>query len=366
MQDVLVLHTRSRVCEAAFGGQVLAAPKYTFSACKSVVSLAVGLLIDDGVLHLEDKVADLFEDLLPPAARRRLRSMSVEDLLTMRSGIVFSEAESLTESDWVRGFLNSTMKGEPGGAFHYNSLNTYMLSAIIWPQNRQDSLGLSPGAALRASGHHRHPVGDLSRRHRKGGLGPVYSTGGSGQAGTAGHGRRTVGRTQLISQDYLRAATTAHANPPSEFGDFDYGYQVWVGRRDNAFLFNGMLGQNVLGFRDSGILVVTNAGADTDFQESRYFEIVSRYFGGTFPDTIPEDDSVCLRLAEYAAALSDYHRAMGALDSAAAPFLDRSFDTSDPRAAAVGLLPMVLQALHNNYTSGVVSVAVSTRGGLRS
>ena len=47
-----------------------------------------------------------------------------------------------------------------------------------------------------------------------------------------------------------------------------------------------MLGQNVLGFRDSGILVVTNAGADTDFQESRYFEIVSRYFGGTFPDTI--------------------------------------------------------------------------------
>ncbi len=131
MQDVLILRHGQVLCEAAFGGQVLAAPKYTFSACKSVVSLAVGLLIDDGVLHLEDKVADLFEDLLPPAARRRLRSMSVEDLLTMRSGIVFSEAESLTESDWVRGFLNSTMKGEPGGAFHYNSLNTYMLSAIV-------------------------------------------------------------------------------------------------------------------------------------------------------------------------------------------------------------------------------------------
>ena len=92
MQDVLILRHGQVLCEAAFGGQVLAAPKYTFSACKSVVSLAVGLLIDDGLLRLEDKVADLFEDLLPPASRRRLRSMSVEDLLTMRSGIVFSEA----------------------------------------------------------------------------------------------------------------------------------------------------------------------------------------------------------------------------------------------------------------------------------
>ena len=364
MQDVLILRHGQVLCEAAFGGQVLAAPKYTFSACKSVVSLAVGLLIDDGVLHLEDKVADLFEDLLPPAARRRLRNMSVEDLLTMRSGIVFSEAESLTESDWVRGFLNSTMKGEPGGAFHYNSLNTYMLSAIVCrkagktlsaflqerlfePLGITDTLWETCPAGIEKGGW-----GLYIRPEDLAKLGQLVMDGG-----------RWGGR-QLISQDYLRAATTAHANPPSEFGDFDYGYQIWVGRRDNAFLFNGMLGQNVLGFRDSGILVVTNAGADTDFQESRYFEIVSRYFGGTFPDTIPEDDSACLRLAEYAAALSDYHRAMGALDSAATPFLDRSFDTSDPRAAAVGLLPMVLQALHNNYTSGVVSVAVSTRGGL--
>ena len=153
---------------------MLAAPKYTFSACKSVVSLAVGLLIDDGLLHLEDKVADLFEDLLPPASRRRLRNMSVEDLLTMRSGIVFSEAESLTESDWVRGFLNSTMKGEPGGAFHYNSLNTYIALRHRLPQNRQDSLGLSPGAALRAFGYHRHPVGDLSRGIEKGGWGLIF------------------------------------------------------------------------------------------------------------------------------------------------------------------------------------------------
>ena len=175
-------------------------------------------------------------------------------------------------------------------------------------------------------------------------------------------GGRWGGR-QLISQDYLRAATTAHANPPSEFGDFDYGYQIWVGRRDNAFLFNGMLGKMSWASGTAASWCHQRRGGHR-LPGEPVLRDRQPLLRRDLPRYIPEDDSACLRLAEYAAALSDYHRAMGALDSAAAPFLDRSFDTSDPRAAAVGLLPMVLQALHNNYTSGVVSVAVSARGGL--
>lgn len=35
----------------------------------------------------------------------------------------------------------------------------------------------------------------------------------------------------------------------------------------------------------------------------------------------------------------------------------------DPRAVSAGLLPLSLQALHNNYTAGVTSVALSVKGG---
>ena len=170
--------------------------------------------------------------------------------------------------------------------------------------------------------------------------------------------------TRLISQEFIQAATTAHATPPPELGDFNYGYQIWVGRKANAFLFNGMLGQNVLGFRDSGILLVTNAGADTDYQESRYFEIVDRYFGGQFPDSLPEDPQATERLQETVAALSSYNHPSLPLDSRAEPFLHHSFEVDDPKAASVGLLPVALQALHNNYTAGLTSIAVSVRGEL--
>lgn len=77
-----------------------------------------------------------------------------------------------------------------------------------------------------------------------------------------------------------------------------------------------------------------------------------------------EDQEAARQLAGTVRSLSYYSRPPEPLDGRAGPFLNRSFSAADPRAASVGLLPMVLQSLHNNYTAGVVSVAVSVRGGL--
>lgn len=364
MQDVLILRHGQVLCGASYDSQILTAPKHTFSACKSVTALAIGLLIDDGILHLEDKVADLFEDLATAAVRRRFKNMSVEDLLTMRSGVLFSEPEALTETDWIKAFLNSSLKGEPGAEFHYNSLNTYMLSAIVC---RKTGKGLLPFLEERLFG----PMGitdvlweKCPMGIEKGGWGLYIRPEDIAKLGQLVMDNGMWQGTRLISQEFIQAATTAHATPPPELGDFNYGYQIWVGRKANAFLFNGMLGQNVLGFRDSGILLVTNAGADTDYQESRYFEIVDRYFGGQFPDSLPEDPQATERLQKTVAALSSYIHPSLPLDAQAEPFLHHSFEVDDPKAASVGLLPVALQALHNNYTAGLTSIAVSVRGEL--
>ncbi len=368
MQDVMVLRRGCVLCEAAFGSQDLRAAKSTFSACKSVTSLAVGLLVDDGVLDLTEKVADIFGDLCTPAVRRRLKDLTVEHLLTMRAGIQFSEAEALTEADWVRRFLNASVRGEPGTDFLYNSLNSYILSAIIAlkagkgvhqlvrerlfaPLGITDTLWETCPAGIDKGGW-----GFYIRPEDMAKLGQLVLDGGLWQG------------ERLLSQTYLDAALTAHAVPPETTGDFNYGYHIWVGRRENTFLFNGMLGQNVLGFRDSGILLVTNAGADTDFQESRYFEMVSRYFGGAFPDRLEPDPDARRELEETASALSAYRlepQTIAGQDQAlTAPFLQRSFAAAEPKAVSAGLLPVALQALHNNYTAGVTSLAVSVRGDL--
>lgn len=363
-QDVMILRNGKVVCEAAYGSQDLRSVKYTFSACKSVVSLAIGLLSDDGALSVRDEVADIFDEDGSTNLRRKLKGMTVEDLLTMRSGVLFTEAEALTEADWVRRFLGDSLKGEPGTEFAYSSLNTYMLSAIV-----RRKAGKSLTEFLRERLFDPMGITDVHwetcpKGIEKGGWGlyirpeDLAKLGQLVMDGGLWHGER------LISREYLTAATAAHAVPPAETGDFNYGYQIWVGRQEDTFLFNGMLGQNVLGFRDSGIIVLTNAGADTDFQESRYFEIVSRYFGGMFPSSLPEDGEAREALASAVRALSAYSRRPEAIGAAAAPFLNRTFPVRDSRAASVGLLPLALQALYNNYTSGVTSVAVSVKGEL--
>ena len=364
MQTVMVLRHGQVLCEAAFGSQTLLAPTYTFSACKSVVSLAIGLLADDGLLAVTDKVEDIFE---VPGLRRRLKDLTVEDLLTMRAGLLFTEAEALTETDWVRRFLSAAQKSEPGADFFYNSLNTYLLSAIVCRKTGRGLTDLLQERLFTPMGitdvlWEKCPMGV-----EKGGWGLYIRPEDAAKLGQLVMDGGVWRGQRLLSGEYLAAALAPHAIPPASTGDFNYGYQIWVGRRENTFLFNGMQGQNVLGFPDSGILVVTNAGEDTDFQESRYFEIVSRYFGGAFPEALPPDSAESSRLAETVRDLSAYSGQALTVEQAgegAGLFLNRSFTTQDPMAPSVGLLPVVLQALHNSYTQGVESVAVSVRDGL--
>ena len=222
-QSVMILRNGNVICEAAYGAQNLQAAKYTFSACKSVVSLAVGLLADDGALSVEDEVSSFFEESGSTALRRRLRGMTVEDLLTMRSGVLFTEAEALTEADWARRFLGDYLKSESGAEFAYNSLNTYMLSAIVCRRT-----GRSLTEFLRERLFEPMDITDIHwetcpKGIEKGGwglyirpedlakLGQLVMNGGLWQ------GKR------LISQEYLTAATTAHAQVPETVGDFKYG-----------------------------------------------------------------------------------------------------------------------------------------------
>ena len=362
VQNILILRDGKLLCAASFGAQTADAPKHTFSACKSVTSLAIGLLIDDGKLHLSDTLEELFPDMLSAVTARRLREVTVEDLLTMRSGIQFAEAQSATEGQWLRAIFSDAPADEPGTVFHYNSLNSYLLAAIVTrisgkslsaflQQRLFDPMGITDTSWERSGdGIEKGGWGLYIRPEDMAKLGQLVLNGGNW------HGK------QLISRDYLNAAASAHVSTPPQLGGFNYGYHIWVGRAENTFLFNGMLGQNVLGYRDSGILIVTNAGADTDYQEGRFFEIVNRYFGGAFPNASPEDPAAFSRLRECVRSLSYYSRPSETPGENAAAFLHRNFAADDPCAPSTGLLPVLLQIVHNNYTTGLHSIAISQRG----
>lgn len=357
MHSVVIVRNGVLVCEAAFGAQLPELPRMTFSACKSITALAIGLLMDDGLLHEDDRLSELFAQDCGPVSRRLIKELTVSHLLTMQTGNLFNEASSMTSEDWVRGFFQSPSLTDPRGKLQYNSLNTYILAVLV---TRLTGKSLSAFLTERLFA----PMGIADfywetspQGIEKGGWGLYMRAEDLAKLGQLVLDHGMWNGRQLISWQFLSKATTAHMEAPRDYGAYNYGWQMWVGREENTVLFNGMLGQNVLCFRDSGIVVVSHAGNSETFQQSSYFRHASRFFGGTFPRTLRRNRTAERELTHTLQHLTD----------CTSPLPDRAnlrvFDgvhlvPNDPRAASTGLLPLTLQAVENCYCSPLCAVTL--------
>ena len=107
-------------------------PHQQYSFSKSVVSLAIGFAEAEGLISLDDRIAGFFPRRIAVDADPRIYSVTVEHLLTMTSGAVQQNETGIPRyADWVEWFLNTPLSSFPGDSFVYNSMNTYMLSAIL-------------------------------------------------------------------------------------------------------------------------------------------------------------------------------------------------------------------------------------------
>lgn len=104
-----------------------------YSASKSFTSTAVGFAVTENRIRVSDKVVSFFPEYLPETVSPNLADMEIRDLLTMSAGQEPDPTHSLTasETNWIRGFLALPVVNDPGTKFLYNSMATYMLSAIV-------------------------------------------------------------------------------------------------------------------------------------------------------------------------------------------------------------------------------------------
>ena len=103
-----------------------------YSMSKSFTSTAIGLLVAEGRLSVEDLVVRFFPQDVPEPVSDNLASLKVKHLLTMSVGNEKEPTQTVVkEEHWVRTFLEQPITHAPGTVFMYNSTATYMLSAIV-------------------------------------------------------------------------------------------------------------------------------------------------------------------------------------------------------------------------------------------
>ncbi|MBO7386153.1 MAG: serine hydrolase [Clostridia bacterium] len=102
-----------------------------YSVSKSFTSVAVGMLITEGRLSLDDTAASFFPGYLPKDPSPYTLRATVRDLLRMATP---NETNSYDwgDADFVKTFFdNDQPKHEPGTVFHYDTAGTTVLMAIV-------------------------------------------------------------------------------------------------------------------------------------------------------------------------------------------------------------------------------------------
>lgn len=304
MHHLMAVRHGKVICECSFAPYRNGMWHITHSMCKSITGMAVGMLIGEGKLSLDENIYEIFSDklnrntLLGPLAKMIRPVVTVENLLTMTSGITFNESGVVSGNDWLGSYLNAPAAKKPGTEFQYNSMNTYVLSAIVTERTGQtmeeylrprlfEPMGIRrylwetcPKGSPRAAGDY-----FCARRIWRSWAGSIC--------------RRETGRgSRLVPEEWVEASTAKHMDTGEN--TYGYGYQLWMERRPGSFEFNGMLGQNVIVYPDMDMVIVTNAGNNELFQDSTMLNIIRKYFPEDYhpAECLPENPQESRMLRE--------------------------------------------------------------------
>ena len=380
LHNIMILCDGAVITEGSFGAYNKNLWHITHSECKSITALAIGMLIDEGKLCLDDRITKIFEKRASVLSQITHKNLTIRHLLTMTSGIQFNEAGAVTEDDWVKCFFESSIRSEPGKQFSYNSMNTYILSAIVKQISGQ---GLMEYLRKRLW----EPLGITEifweccpKGIEKGGWGLYIRPEDIAKIGQLVMQKGKWNDRQLVSEGWITQATTTKITTPASMGDYNYGYQIWTGREQNSFLFNGMFGQNLLGYPDTGLLIVSNAGNNELFQQSSFFNIVHKFFYSDFRsrDSLPDNHAAYKRLqmiqnnlgrisppkkANWLSNLFDGGNRK-VITELCTLCDGKTYIADEAVSATVGLLPVLAQVIQNNYTKGLKSIGFECKSGI--
>jgi CubicO group peptidase (beta-lactamase class C family) len=293
LHSVTVIRNGSLVLDASFYPYEPGVLHDVASVTKSVTSALIGIAIDKGYIRsVEQPVLDFFPGRTVPNLDATKRAITVEHLLTMRSGLDCGFAPGEAElfamfqsRNWVQFTLGLPMKLAPGTRFVYCGPGVHLLTwilrkttgkspvdfarqhlfeplgiqEVVWPADPQ---GVNTGwGNLRLHPH------DMAR------LGYLYL-----------HQGTWDGR-QLLRPEWVSASTSPRVSvlPYGSGRAGSYGYLWWVG--SDFYAATGRGGQVIAVHPEKHLVVVLTGGADSH-QADRLFEPNGLLLGHLFPAAV--------------------------------------------------------------------------------
>ena len=253
MHSFLMLRHGKIFAEKGYRNITPSTPQRLYSVTKAFAGAAIGMLIYDGYMSLDDKVIDI---LYMKSDHEWVNEMTLRDCLMMatcHNGTTYK----VTDKNWFNTFFESRPTHPPGTVFHYDTSAAHVLGAIA--ENTTDmqlmqylrmKLGLSDEADCVKSpeGFSWAGSGGIANLYDMAKLGELYMNGG------------VINGRRIMSEEYARAATTKQINNDSGFNHRwtdGYGYQIWM--TSYGYVFYGIGSQAVVCIPDKDFMFVCTA-----------------------------------------------------------------------------------------------------------
>lgn len=337
----------------------------SYSMCKSVVSIAVGIAVSEGILSLDERIYDIFPAHNGIFVKKYMKEITIRHLLTMTSGVGFDEVSSCFSADWSKSFIGSDVKFEPGTAFSYNSLNTYMLVAVLKNKTGMGLVEYLNNRLFLPLGIHDVTWDKCPNGIEKGGWGMKLSLIDMLKLGqlylNKGVWKDKGSERRILSSEWIEESLTCHSQIEGKKFVSGYGYQIWL-LRDGAYLFNGVFGQNVYINPKRNMVIATTASAYEMFPEGRLIEALYRF--SARDENFISDDGFKLVRAKFKekrgvgrrvkspgfwsviSGQTQYRRVKEFLN----PHFDVTYRFSEYSSS---ILPVSSQIVYSNYMSGI-------------
>jgi CubicO group peptidase (beta-lactamase class C family) len=136
INSIIVSQHGQIVTEQYFGRMNATRGHNIKSASKSILSILVGIAIDQGYLDgVDQPIGEFFPNYFSSNPDPAKESITIEDLLTMRSGLASTSRANygrwVTSSNWIHYTLNRPLQGTPGEDRIYSTGNTHLLAVIL-------------------------------------------------------------------------------------------------------------------------------------------------------------------------------------------------------------------------------------------
>ena len=253
-------------------------PHILNSVSKTFTSMAVGLAISEGRLALDEKLVDIFPEHCPENPSEYLKEITVEHLLTMSCGHSTDpthESWEVKDRSWIRFFMEHPVTHKPGTLFCYNSLGTYVLSAIVQKRTGEKLADYLYPRLFRPLGINNVSWIESHEGINTGGWGLFLKTEDLAKMGLMLLQKGQFNGCQVVPAEWIESASSAQVScVPAGMNSDDadklrkiaktsdwlqgYGYQMWRSRY-NSFRADGANGQYILVIPEKNAVVVTTA-----------------------------------------------------------------------------------------------------------